>query len=142
MRKPAQAFLDDTKSRPGTREASIAHRLIGSTCWLQGDFIGARLHLENSLAIYNTERDREFAFRFGQDSGVSAMIVLALTLWPLGEIKRASQYADEATTQAARSTHVATLALLTVQSLFEMMRRDAGCACTKEKCFLALRVSM
>ena len=103
MREPAQAFLDDTKSRPGTREASIAHRLIGSTCWLQGDFIGARLHLENSLAIFNTERDRDFAFRFGQDSGVSAMIVLALTLWPLGEIERASQYADEATTQAARS---------------------------------------
>ena len=129
MREPAQAFLDDTKSRPGTREASIAHRLIGSTCWLQGDFIGARLHLENSLAIYNTERDREFAFRFGQDSGVSAMIVLALTLWPLGEIKRASQYADEATTQAARSTHVATVAFAHgFKSLFEMMRRDAGCA--------------
>ena len=85
MREPAQAFLEDTKSRPGTREASIAHRLIGSTRWLQGDFIGARLHLENSLAIYNTERDRDFAFRFGQDSGVSAMIVLALTLWPLGK---------------------------------------------------------
>ena len=27
MREPAQAFLDDTKNRPGTREASIAHRL-------------------------------------------------------------------------------------------------------------------
>jgi predicted ATPase len=129
MREPAQAFLDDAKNRPGTREASIAHRLLGSTCWLQGDFIGARMHLENSLAIYNTERDRDFAFRFGQDSGVSAMIVLALTLWPLGEIKRASQYADEATTQAARSTHVATEAFAHgFKSLFEMMRRDAACA--------------
>ena len=88
MREPALAFLDDTKNRPGTREASIAHRLLGSTCWLQGDFIGARLHLENSLAIYDSERDRDFAFRFGQDTGVSAMIILALTLWPLGEIKR------------------------------------------------------
>ena len=129
MREPAQAFLDDTKNRPGTREASIAHRLLGSTCWLQGDFIGARMHLENSLAIYNSERDRDFAFRFGQDSGVSAMIVLALTLWPLGEIKRASQYAEEATTQAALSTHVATEAFAHgFKSLFEMMRRDAGCA--------------
>jgi predicted ATPase len=129
MREPAQAFLDDTKARPGTREASIAHRLLGSTCWFQGDFVGARMHLENSLTIYNSERDRDFAFRFGQDSGVSAMIVLALTLWPLGEINRASQYADEATTQAARSTHVATQAFAHgFKSLFEMMRRDAGCA--------------
>jgi predicted ATPase len=129
MREPAQAFLDDTKARPGTREASIAHRLLGSTCWFQGDFVGARMHLENSLAIYNSERDRDFAFRFGQDSGVSATIVLALTLWPLGEINRASRYAVEATTQAARSTHVATQAFAHgFRSLFEMMRRDAGCA--------------
>jgi class 3 adenylate cyclase/predicted ATPase len=127
MREPAQAFLDDTKNRPGTREASIAHRLLGSTCWLQGDFIGARTHLENSLAIYDSERDRDFAFRFGQDTGVSATIVLALTLWPLGDIKRASQCADEATTQAAMSTHVATEAFAHgYKSLFEMMRRDAG----------------
>ena len=129
MREPAQAFLDDTQARPGTREASIAHRLLGSTCWLQGDFVGARMHLENSLAIHNSERDRDFAFRFGQDSGVSAMIVLALTLWPLGEIDRASHYAVEATTQAAPSTHVATQAFAHgFKSLFEMMRRDAGCA--------------
>ena len=139
MREPAQAFLDDTKNRPDTREASIAHRLLGSTCWLQGDFIGARTHLKNSLAIYNSERDRDFAFRFGQDSGVSAMIVLALTLWPLGEIKRASQCADEATTQAARSTHVATEAFAHgFKSLFEMMRRDAGCALHEGEVLLGL----
>jgi class 3 adenylate cyclase/predicted ATPase len=139
MREPAQAFLDDTKNRPGTREASIAHRLLGSTCWLQGDFIGARMHLENSLAIYNSERDRDFAFRFGQDSGVSAMIVLALTLWPLGEIKRASQYAEEAITQAARSAHVATEAFAHgFKSLFEMMRRDAGCASHQGEVLLGL----
>jgi hypothetical protein len=72
MREPALAFLDDTKKRPGTREASIAHRLLGSTCWLQGDFVEARMHLKNSLAIYDNERDRDFGFRFGQDTGVSA----------------------------------------------------------------------
>ena len=139
MREPALAFLDDTKNRPGTREASIAHRLLGSTCWLQGDFIGARMHLENSLAIYDSERDRDFAFRFGQDTGVSAMIILALTLWPLGEIKGASQCADEATTQAALSTHVATEAFAHgYKSLFEMMRRDAGCALHEGEVLLGL----
>ena len=76
------------------------------------------MHLENSLAIYNSERDRDFAFRFGQDSGVSAMIVLALTLWPLGEIKRASQYAEEAITQAAMSPMSRRKLLLTATSRF------------------------
>ena len=84
------------------------------------------MHLKNSLAIYDSERDRDFAFRFGQDTGVSATIILALTLWPLGEIKWASQCADKATTQAAMSTHVATEAFAHgYKSLFEMMR--AGC---------------
>jgi predicted ATPase len=139
MREPAEAFLNDTKKRPGMREASIAHRLLGSTCWLQGDFIGARVHLENSLAIYNSVRDRDFAFRFGQDSGVSAMIVLALTLWPLGEINSAWRCADEATRQAARSTHVATLAFAHgYKSLFEMMRGDAGCALQEGQALLGL----
>jgi class 3 adenylate cyclase/predicted ATPase len=139
MREPALAFLDDTKNRPGTREASIAHRLLGSTCWLQGDFIEARMHLKNSLAIYDSERDRDFAFRFGQDTGVSAMIILSLTLWPLGEINWASQCADKATTQAAMSTHVATEAFAHgYKSLFEMMRRDAGCALHEGEVLLGL----
>jgi class 3 adenylate cyclase/predicted ATPase len=139
MREPALAFLDDTKNRPGTREASIAHRLLGSTCWLQGDSIEARMHLKNSLAIYDRERDRDFAFRFGQDTGVSAMIILSLTLWPLGEINWASQFADKATTQAAMSTHVATEAFAHgYKSLFEMMRRDAGCALHEGEVLLGL----
>ena len=139
MLEPALAFLDDTKNRPGTREASIAHRLLGSTCWLQGDFIEARMHLKNSLAIYDSERDRDFAFRFGQDTGVSAMIILSLTLWPLGQIKWASQCADKATTQDAMSTHVATEAFAHgYKSLFEMMRRDAGCALHEGEVLLGL----
>jgi class 3 adenylate cyclase/predicted ATPase len=125
MREPAEAFLEDTKNRPGTREASIAHRLLGATYWLQGDFVGARSHLERTLSIYDSERDHDFAFRFGQDVGVSAMIGLALTLWPLGDISSASQYADKATMQASRTAHVATMAFAHgFRSLFEMMRRN------------------
>jgi predicted ATPase len=127
MLEPAEAFLRDTKIRPGTREASIAHRLLGATCWLQGDFIGAKKHLECSLAIYDSERDRDFAFRFGQDTGVSAKIGLALALLPLGEISSALLHADEAARQADHSTHVATMAFAHgFKSIFEMMCREGG----------------
>ena len=126
MRDPAQAFLDDAKSRPGMRETSIAYRLLGSTCWLEGDFQGARMNLESSLALYDSERDHDLAFSFGQDSGVSAMIVLAWTLWALGEISSALRRAEEATAQADRNAHVATMAFAHgFRSLFDLMRRDA-----------------
>jgi predicted ATPase len=139
MREPAEAFLDDTRNRPESPEAGIAHRLLGSTCWLQGDFIGARAHLETSLAIYDSERDRDLAFRFAQDTGVSAMIVLALTLWPLGEIDSAGRCAEKAVAQAVRSEHIATLAFAKgFKSLFEMMRRDAGCAAQDAETLLGL----
>ena len=139
MREPAEAFLDDTGNRPESPEAGIAHRLLGSTCWLQGDFIGARAHLETSLAIYDGERDRDLALRFAQDTGVSAMIVLALTLWPLGEIDSARRSAEKAVALAVLSKHIATLAFAQgFKSLFEMMRRDAGCAAQEADTLLGL----
>jgi predicted ATPase len=67
------------------------------------------------------------------------MIVLALTLWPLGEISLALQYAEEATTQATRSAHVATMAFAHgFKSLFEMMRRDASRAFQEAEVLLGL----
>jgi hypothetical protein len=66
------------------------------TRWFQGDFVGARRHTERVLAIYDRERDRELAFRFGQDYGITAKSFLAFVLWPLGEIDRYRLVADEA----------------------------------------------
>ena len=53
---------------PTTRspEAGIAHRSYGMTRWFQGDFVGAREHVEQVLTIYDHDRDRELAFKFGQ----------------------------------------------------------------------------
>ena len=87
-REIAEAFLRDAVREPESPPAGIAHRSYGMTCWFQGDFVGARQHTERVLAIYNRERDRELAFRFGQDYGITAMSFLALVLWPLGEIDR------------------------------------------------------
>jgi hypothetical protein len=50
------------------------------TCWYQGDFVGARVHMEQALEIYDSERDRELVFRFSQDYGITSMSFLALTV--------------------------------------------------------------
>jgi hypothetical protein len=39
--------------------------------------------------MFQPGRDDDLAFRFAQDAGVAAMLYLALTLWPLGDIGRA-----------------------------------------------------
>src|SRR4029077_14602094 len=51
---------------------------------------------KQGLTIYDRDRDRELAFRFGQDYGITAMSFLALVLWPLGDVDRARRMADEA----------------------------------------------
>ena len=51
-------------------EAGVAHRVYGVTQWFAGDFVEARAHLEQAVAIFDPERDRDLAFRFGQDVGV------------------------------------------------------------------------
>ena len=46
----------------------MAHRVYGVTLWFAGNFIEARSHLERAAAIFDPERDRDLAFRFGRFS--------------------------------------------------------------------------
>ena len=126
MREPAQAFLRDVESRPGSPEAGVAHRAYGVTEWFAGDFIKARSHLEQALAIFDPERDRDLAFRFGQDVGVSAMVYLAIVLWPLGEVARARELVEATATRIAELGHLATSTYgLMHSAMFEIIGRNA-----------------
>ena len=138
-RESAQAFVEATADQPGSAEAGVAHRLLGSTSWLRGDFQSARAHLEKSLSIYDSERDHELAFRFAQDTGVSALVVLGMTLWPLGMIHRAAECAEQAVERAVESRQIATLAFAHgYKALFEMMRQDVSRAGEHATALLAL----
>ena len=110
MLEMADALLREAEGRPGTSVAVIAHRIFGSTCTFQGDFVTAKQHLEKALATYTPERDAPLAYRFGQDVGVAAECYLAVTLWPLGEVDRAHRVAASAIERAQRSGHPPTMA--------------------------------
>ena len=76
----------------------------------------------NGRLPFDPERDRELAFRFGQDVVVTASSFLACVLWPLGEVDRARRLAEEMVVQAVRGGHIATIAWVrVVHSLFEVM---------------------
>ncbi len=125
MREPAQAFLRDVELQPGSPEAGAAHRVYGVTLWFTGNFIEARSHLEQALAIFDPERDRDLAFRFGQDVGVSAMVYLAIVLWPLGEVDRARELVGATATRIAALGHLATSTYGLMHSvMFEIIGRD------------------
>ena len=125
MREPAQAFLRDVESQPPSPEAGVAHRVYGVTQWFAGDFIEARSHLEQALAIFDPERDRDLAFRFGQDVGVSAMVYLAIVFWPLGEVDRARELVDATAARIAKLGHVATSTYgLMHNAMFEIVGRN------------------
>jgi predicted ATPase len=122
-RTHAQTFLSDVEGRPDSREAGVAHRTKGITHWFAGEYVGAREHLERALALFQPGRDDDLAFRFGQDPGVAAMLNLALTLWPLGEIERAVSVVREAEARIASHPHVGTRATgHGLLALVELMR--------------------
>ncbi len=63
----------------------VAHYAVGFTKLVKGDFIDAREHLKQGMALYRPS-DREVAevYRFGQDPGVACHCYLALAEWALG----------------------------------------------------------
>jgi tetratricopeptide (TPR) repeat protein len=109
MQELAQAFLNDTGDRPDSPEAGIAHRVCGMTRWFEGNFVEAKQHLEQALSVYRSEHDGNLAFLYGHDYGIAAAIYLALVLWPLGEVDRAEQLAQDSIRRAAEGGQVTTL---------------------------------
>jgi class 3 adenylate cyclase/predicted ATPase len=125
MREHSTAFLSHVEARPDSPEAGIAHRMAGITHWFAGEYVEAREHIERALALFEPGRDDDLAFRFGHDAGVAAMLCLALTLWPLGDIGRAVSLIGDAEARSASLAHIATRAHGKQHAaLFELMRGD------------------
>jgi predicted ATPase len=125
MREHSTAFLSDVEARPDSPEAGVAHRVAGITHWFAGEYVDARDHIERALALFQPGRDDDLAFRFGHDAGVAAMLCLALTLWPLGDIGRTVSLVCDAEARSAGLAHIATRAHGKQHAaLFELMRGD------------------
>src|SRR5262249_32124074 len=61
-----------------------AHRALGSTLLLQGEFAAARVNLQEGMALYDPHQHRALAFLYGADPGVICRVYAALALWWLG----------------------------------------------------------
>ena len=125
MRTHAAAFLAGVSARPNSAEAGVAHRVQGITHYFAGEYVEALRELERALALFQPGRDDDLAFRFSPDSGVAAMIYLALVSWPLGEVGRAVSLVDRMKTRIAGLSHATTLAHgALLAAFFALMRGD------------------
>ena len=115
----------DVEARPDSPEASVAHRVMGMTCWFAGEYREARDRIERALALFQPGRDDDLAFRFGLDPGVAAMAYLAIVSWPLGDVDHAYSLVDRLHARIACVTHIGSRSWGTMLSaLFDMMRGD------------------
>jgi tetratricopeptide (TPR) repeat protein len=118
MQELANAMLKDSQRSPESLEAGIAHQVFGVTRWFAGDYLSARVHLEQALTAYSFERDHHLVTRFGFDPGVFTMFVLGRVLWPLGEMDRAVHLSEQGLSLALQTAHLPSMAFARFASCF------------------------
>jgi tetratricopeptide (TPR) repeat protein len=125
MRAHAAAFLRVIEARPDSPDAFVAHRVAGCTCWMAGEYLQARAHLESALALFERGGDYDQAFRFGRDPGVATMTYLAFVTWALGEVDRSKSLIARMQARIAGLDHLRTRLFGTLHAaLFDLMRGD------------------
>lgn len=87
-----------------------AHESVGSTYSFLGRFEEAKAHLLSAKSLFDSARQRSAALPYAQDPGITARIMLARTLWILGEVDQVEALSREAIGMARQLEHPFTLA--------------------------------
>jgi predicted ATPase len=105
----------------------------------RGELTEARAHLEQGIALYDSQQHRSLAFRHGRDPGVTSRYGAASVLWRLGYPSQALQKSREAITLARELSHSYSLALaLYVAAELHRYRREAEIAHERAEAAMAL----
>ena len=109
------AQLFGLAERSGDRALLLAgHHAVGETFYFVGDFLPARVHLEQGIALYNGSEHHSLAFVYGQDPGVNCLNFTAHTLWYLGYPDQALARIQESLALARTLSHPFSLAFALV----------------------------
>jgi predicted ATPase/DNA-binding winged helix-turn-helix (wHTH) protein len=91
-----------------TQETTLlleAHRALGTSLFLRGEFASAWTHLEQGIRLYDVARHRDLAIHYGQDSGASYLGYAAWTLWMQGYAQQSLRYIHDALALAQQLKH-------------------------------------
>jgi DNA-binding SARP family transcriptional activator/tetratricopeptide (TPR) repeat protein len=109
-------FLRQAKHRSDRAALPVAQRLLGvMQLWL-GQLAQARLHLEESIALYNSDQPQAPVLTYGQASAAIAMADFAHNLWLLGYPDQARQWSEAAQRRAEAESQPLTSAYVLIVS--------------------------
>jgi predicted ATPase len=83
---------------------------LGGSLYCLGDVTAARAHLEQGIALYDSQEHHALALHLGIDPGVWCLAYAALALWALGYPDQALRRSHEALTLAQTLSHPPSLA--------------------------------
>jgi predicted ATPase len=122
-----EQFLTLTQNDQDPALLVVAHDVMGDTLVWLGEFILAREHLEQGIALYDLQQHRSLAFLHGgYDPGMACLCYAAIALWHLGYPDQAVKRSQEALTLAQELSHPFSLAMaLYVAAWLYQFRREA-----------------
>jgi predicted ATPase len=116
-----------------------AHRSLGQNLTFLGELLPARAHLEQAMALYDSQQHRALALRYGQDLKVVCQSWAALALWLLGYPDQALQKGHEAIALAQELAHPYSLIYaLNWVTMLHLSRRERQAAQERAEGVLAL----
>jgi len=116
-----------------------AHYALGNTLNYLGEFAATQAHFAQGIALYDPQRHRAHAVRYGQAPGVACRAYAALTLWWLGYPDQALQRSHEALTLAQEVTHPLSLGMaLCFAAWLHQFRREGRLAQERAEAGIAL----
>jgi predicted ATPase len=128
----ATNFLSSAQSQPPSGPLLMGHRILAHSLIFSGDHRAALAHVETAVSLYRPDEHRDSAFRYGQDIGVSAFLILSWSLWHCGYPDRSARAADRALAYSQELVHAHTLAhALYYAGLAAAFARDVATACAR-----------
>lgn len=87
-----------------------AHTYLGNSLYFLGEFVAARGHYTEALALYDSQRHKSHTLLYGQDPGVMAGSYESWILYTLGRPDQAVQQSQKAVSLAKQQSHLHSLA--------------------------------
>jgi predicted ATPase len=126
----ATNFLSSAQSQPSSGPLLVGHRILAHCLIYSGDYRAALAHVETAVSLYRPEEHRDDAFRYGQNIGVSAFVMLSWALWHRGYPDQSARAADRALAYSRELGHAHTLVYaLCLAGMAAVFARDVATAC-------------
>jgi DNA-binding winged helix-turn-helix (wHTH) protein/predicted ATPase len=101
----SQQLLALAQRQPAMGALLEGHLAMGGAAFFRGDFVAARVHLEQSWSLANSLPFPAPILRNGFVAGVESLVWLELTLWALGYADQAQQRSQEVLARAQQVDH-------------------------------------